>query len=199
MEFKCSTCDYTSSFKVSIERHLKKQKKCSENAYIIEVPIDIICDYCNKSYKTKEVLNKHIKICKSKKNNIELELEMELAELKNSKASINIKGNNNNNVTNITNNYTIQLTSYDNPALPDNMRDIYQDAWLRQKDVRYYIENVHFSEELPENRNMCITNLRTKLAKVFNGTNWETRDQDSVLDEIIKNTNIMLEKWARTN
>lgn len=200
MEYKCSICDYISPFKTTIERHLKKQKKCGDNPTIIEIPIEISCEFCEKSYKTRENLTKHLKICKSKKNNIEQELEMvkkELAELKNNQSSINIKGNNNN--VNITNNYTIQLTSYDNPVLPDNMREIYQDAWLRQKDVRYYIENVHFSDQLPENRNMCITNLRTKLAKVFNGTNWETRDQDAVLDEIISNTNVMLEKWARTN
>lgn len=200
MEFRCSVCDYTSFSKFSAERHLTKQKKCGDNASIIEVPVDIKCEHCDKSYKTKEVLNKHLKICKTKKNNIELELELvkkELAELKQGQSSINIKGNNNN--VNITNNYIIQLTSYNQPKLPLDMKEVCEDAWLRQKDVRYYIENIHFCNELPENRNICITNLRTKMAKVFNGTNWETRDQDALLDEIISNTNIMLEKWVRTN
>ncbi len=66
MEYKCSVCNFTSSYKVAIERHITKQKKCGENQVVIEIPIDIKCEYCNKSYKTKEVLIKHFKICKTK-------------------------------------------------------------------------------------------------------------------------------------
>lgn len=201
MEFKCSICNYTSQFKTTIERHITKQKKCGENPSIIEVPIEIKCEFCNKLYKTRENLVQHLKICKVKKSNVELELELvkkELADLKRNQASVNIT-NITNNITN-NNNYTIQLKPYNSPVLPDDMDDIYEEAWLKQKSIAAYVERVHFNTDLPENHNMCITNLRTKLAaKVFNGTDWETKDQDKMLDELISNTNIMLERWIRLN
>jgi hypothetical protein len=53
MEFKCLSCDYTSSSKFSVERHINKQKKCGENPTIIEVSIDIICEYCNNHTRQK--------------------------------------------------------------------------------------------------------------------------------------------------
>jgi hypothetical protein len=203
MEFQCSICEYTSPYKINTERHINKKKKCGENPSIIEIRTNIICEYCNKSYKTRDNLINHYKVCKVKKADIVEEnrlLKEEINQLK-KQASINIKGNNNtiNNNT-INNNYTIQLTSYDNPKLPDDMDDIYEDAWEKQKSIQTYIERVHFSADMPENHNICITNLRTKLAaKVFNGTRWETKDQNKILDEIIENTNKILDKWVRTN
>ena len=204
MEFKCSACDYTSSSKFSLERHINKQKKCGENQKIIEMHVNINCEYCNKSYKTKEVLGKHLKICKVKKSSIEKELEKvkkELQELKNNTNVNNTINNTNvNNTINIVTNNYIQLRPYNNPRLPADMDDIYEDAWGKQKSVQTYIERVHFNTEFPENHNICITNLRARLAaKVFNGENWETKDQDQIIDEIIKSTNILLERWVKRN
>jgi len=75
MEFKCSSCDYTSSYKQDLQRHIIKQKKCGENPLILEIHNVIKCEYCNKSYKTKDNLNKHYKICKEKKFNNTEELK----------------------------------------------------------------------------------------------------------------------------
>lgn len=201
MEFKCSSCNYVSFHKIDLERHLNKQKKCGENSKIIEVPIEIECEFCNKSYKNMRYLNQHIKICKVKKSNIEKELEKvkkQLEEANKKLSSINI--NSNNTINNTINNITIQLRPYDDPKLPDDMDDVYEDAWEKMKSVQTYIERVHFSSEFPENHNMCITNLRTKLAaKVFNGEKWETKDQNKILDEIIKNVVKHMDKWININ
>jgi bacterioferritin (cytochrome b1) len=78
----------------------------------------------------------------------------------------------NNNVINSNNIINIQLRPYTDPRLPDDMDDIFEESWDKMKSVQTYLERIHFSEELPENNNMCITNLQTKLAKVFNGKKW---------------------------
>jgi len=204
MEFECSVCNYTSSYKSNTERHINKQKKCGENPQIIEVIVKIICEWCNKSYASKDNLTKHYKICKVKKADMEEELKQvkkELQEanrqLNQAKTIVNNSGTINNGT--INNTYNIQLRPYNNPRLPDDMDDIYEDAWQRQKSIQTYIERVHFNTEYPENHNMCITNLRSKLAaKVFNGDQWETKDQDKILDEIIANTNQLLDKWVKS-
>ncbi len=205
MEFKCSVCEYTSLYKSNAERHANKQKKCGINPQIIEITVDITCEFCNKFYKTKDNLIKHLKICKVKKSNIEKELELvkkELQKLKQAKIINNtiINSHNNNNINNVINNYTIQLRPYNDPKLPEDINDIYEDAWERQKSVQTYIERVHFSPDYPENHNICITNLRSKLAaKVFNGDRWETKDQDKILDEIIDNTSQLLDRWMKSS
>lgn len=198
MEFKCSVCDYSSFYRYSLERHIEKQKKCGDNPSIIEIPANISCEYCNKQYKTHKNLIQHLKICKIKKSSLEKELESvkkELNELKQTK-SININSNNNNNNTTI-NNITIQLRAYNDPVLPNDMDDIYEEAWEKQGCVQTYIERVYFNEEHPENHNMCITNLRSKYSgKVFNGRKWETKDQNQLVDEMFSNGSKSLNTWV---
>ncbi len=212
MEFKCSICDYTTPYKIAINKHFTKQNKCGDNPHIIEVKVDIRCEYCDKSYKTKDNLTQHHKICKNKKTSIEKELEQvkkELQELKQAKTiNINNIDNSNNSTTTsttsttnniINNHFTIQLRPYNDPRLPDDIDDIYEDA-LEQQSIPIYLERVHFSEDYPENHNLCITNLRSRLAaKVFNGVLWETKDQEQLLDEIVNNVRQMLNKWVKSD
>jgi hypothetical protein len=199
MEFKCSACDYTSPYKIALDKHVNKKNKCGENPIVISVPIDIICEYCNKQYKSKDNLAQHLKICKVKKSNFEEEnriLKRQLDEANRKLSSININSNNTNNT--INNNITIQLRPYNDPRLPDDMDDIYEDAWEKQRSIPTYIERVHFSEDYPENHNLCITNLRSRLAaKVFNGTHWETKDQEQFqsLDKWVKISKKRIERY----
>jgi len=206
MEFQCSLCNYLSPSKFSLERHINKKNKCGENPTIVLVPIEIRCEYCNKLYKTREVLIKHLKICKVKKSNIEKELEsvkkklQELQTPKHTKTVNNHTTNNTNSHNTIHNHFTVQLRPYNDPKLPDDMDDIYEDAWEKQRSIPAYLERVHFSIDHPENHNLCITNLRSRLAaKVFNGDKWETKDQEQLLDEIIENVGQTLDKWANSS
>jgi len=69
MEFACSLCLYTSQFKHNVKAHINKQLKCGDGiAEIIEIPIEIKCNLCNKTFTTKVNLNKHLKICKVNKS-----------------------------------------------------------------------------------------------------------------------------------
>lgn len=208
MEFQCSVCGYSSSFKSNITKHINRKKKCGENPSVKEIPVEITCQFCDKHYKTKDNLMQHVKGCKIRKNNFEEEitkLRKENQELKrqqqqsiNSHNTTNITNNTTNN--NTTNNYIIQLRPYNDPRLPDDMDDIYEDGWEQKRPVQTYIERIHFNIELPENHNMCITNLQSKLAaKVFTGQGWESRDQNKTLDEIIAYAETDTYKWVRAN
>ena len=100
-----------------------------------------------------------------------------------------------NNTNNVINNFiTIQLQPYNDPELAD---DIYEDAWINKKSIPTFIERLHLNGDLPENHNMCITNMRTKLAKVFTGQGWMTKDEDLLLDEIISNSSHLMDKWVK--
>jgi hypothetical protein len=84
------------------------------------------------------------------------------------------------------NNYiTISLTPYNDPNM-EGMQQ-YLEAAIRKTflSVPNLIENIHFNTEYPENQNICITNKRTKDAKVFDGKKWKTINKDLLLNEIV--------------
>ena len=65
--------------------------------------------------------------------------------------------------------------------------------------VPHIIQQIHFNKELPENHNICITNYRSKLAKVFIGKKWKTMDEDELIDELVNTYENLLEDWADQN
>jgi len=76
MEFKCSLCNYQSSVKANIRKHINNKTKCGEGILnIIEIPVEIICEHCNKEFTTLPSMKRHIKTCKIKKNNLEKEVK----------------------------------------------------------------------------------------------------------------------------
>jgi hypothetical protein len=209
MEFKCSICDYTSELKIHVKRHINNKTKCGEgNPEIIEVPMVINCEFCEKSFKTAPSMKRHLKTCKVKKANLEEELAQKDEENRILKEKLNealtrkpttIIHNNNNNTNTVNNNIIIQITPYNDPNLEGAER-YYKEAIKKIfMSVPTIIERIHFNTELPENHNICITNYRTKLAKVFNGREWKTMDEDRLIDELVNTYENLLEDWAEDN
>ena len=85
MEFGCSDCDYTSITKKNIKRHVNRKNKCGESnsiPYIIEIPIVVQCEHCEKHYNTKPSLKRHLKTCKVLKSSKDTtDLEQKIKEL----------------------------------------------------------------------------------------------------------------------
>ena len=81
MEFQCSLCYYTSELKVNVLKHINRQNKCGEGvAEILEIEIEIKCEFCEKEFNTVPSMKRHLKTCKvkkSKSNSIEKELKFE--------------------------------------------------------------------------------------------------------------------------
>lgn len=60
MEFSCSLCKYTSNKKENVTRHISRKNECGIGTKeIIEIPIEIKCEYCNKNYSSVKNLNFH--------------------------------------------------------------------------------------------------------------------------------------------
>jgi len=81
MEFACSLCGYQSERKEHIKTHLNNKTKCEEGigeigkiGKILEIPIEIKCEFCQKTFSTKPNLKRHHKTCKVKKTELETEL-----------------------------------------------------------------------------------------------------------------------------
>jgi hypothetical protein len=181
MEFKCTGCDYTSLYKICIINHIKKKKKCSDNPTIIEVHVKKIkCEFCGKDYKTKNTLVKHMKICN---NNKQQNMTINNQTINNQ--TINNTTNNTTNNNTINNYITISLTPYNDPNM-EGMQEYLEKAIKKTlMSIPSIIENVHFNDKYPENKNISITNKRENRAKVFNGKRWETVDKGRLITNIV--------------
>ena len=70
--------------------------------------------------------------------------------------------------------------------LPENVNDFYKAAMKKLfLSVPKLIELIHFNKDLPENHTITIKNARTKVAKVYNGTEWKTMDEDLLIKRLI--------------
>jgi len=197
MEFACSLCGYQSEWKKHVKTHIGNKNKCGPGeAEILEIPMEIMCEYCFREFSTQPNLKRHLRTCKVKQTDLKADLAKKDAKIKElegllaQKPTINITNN-------VTQNIIIQLRPWNDPKLPDDMDDIYEDAWNQRKSIPLFIERLHLNDELQKNHSLCITNLKTKLAKVFTEQGWITKDQDKFLDEIITQSNRLMDKWVK--
>ncbi len=199
MPYKCSLCNYIANYRKDILKHFNKKKRCSKEdnePEVIEIISDITCSICNKKLANNNSLSRHLEVCKRKQDNKKIkQLEDKIAELSGKLSTVNINNHTTNNHTNNSNNTTntqtinnyisINLTPYNDPNM-EGMQH-YLEAALRKTflSVPTLIESVHFNDDYPENQNICITNKRTKDARVFDGKKWKTINKDLLLNEIV--------------
>ncbi len=207
MPFKCSLCDYVTAYRTDVINHHNKKIKCSENFVcpeIIEIKEYVYCSICNRKFSNNYSRNKHIINCEIKQSIKKIiELEREVGSLKEKLTINNTTNNNTTNTTNNsnnTNNININIiTPYNNPN-QENIKEYIENSLKRIfLSVPYLIEQVHFNDKHPENKNICITNKRGKDAKVFNGEKWVTIKKDKLINGMIDSFEREIIDYAEEN
>jgi uncharacterized C2H2 Zn-finger protein len=185
---KCEKCNKIFIKKYNIIRHINKNcdhiKELNENKDKLSNDKNKLIDDKNKLIDDKN------NILEKKEN---LQTKLELKELRNAVArmlkkngqNINIINNTINNKT-ITNNLTLNINSFGNESL----------AHITNKDYKKYltgffpgfikfIEKIHFDEKVPENQNICITNLKSKYMYIFENDKWAIKERNELIDKFI--------------
>src|SRR5438046_949138 len=95
------------------------------------------------------------------------------------------------------NNKIITLNAYGNEDLSHISDKNYIEIFKKGSDsICAFVDMIHFNTNKPENNNIYIENLEDDTIYVYNGNEWELRDQNETLDEIIHNvTNILMKKY----
>ena len=198
-EYRCSACNYISPRKEYVQKHISRKKSCGPGAKeIIEVPIEIKCEYCNKSFSTAKTLAFHLKNSCSRKDDALKErikkLEEENKLLKASKEK-NVTINNNDNRV-----YNIMVVNYDQTSLSKisdkDINKILTDAESHQIIPRL-IKEVHFNPEIPENHNIYISNRNknNKHLQIYRNGHWEIENKANEIDNLINDKETNLSDW----
>lgn len=92
---------------------------------------------------------------------------------------------------------TIRLNSYRDPSLDHLTEDNYTRAMKKMaRSVPEIITHIYFNENIPQNHNVCITNFYSKFAKVFDGKEWRTVNQEKLINDLIDDSEYLLECYA---
>ena len=179
------------------------------------------CTYCKKILSRYDSLKRHENNCKEKnkiintgdniiKKEVE-ELKIQISNLLTQSKihpktlqKINKQLINNNNITNHTNNGTInniQIVKFGSENIKDllNEKEIMKifSSWYNA--IEESIKEVHFNKNRPEYRNILITNLRDNIAYVYNGNKFEAVQKQSVISDLIdkhmNNIEVSLENY----
>lgn len=175
--------------------------KSAEKCEIFSPQVEFFkCINCNRQFKSKYNLNRHIsRYCKGSKNDgDELEqvktlLEEERAAHKEEKKRlydcidklIEKAGNTTTITTNTQNN--ICLNSYGSEDL-SHITDKLKKEFIKLPYgmIPKMIETVHFSNNKPENSNIALTNKKEKFIKIFKDGKWQYCNKEEILDDLIQ-------------
>jgi hypothetical protein len=176
------------------------------------------CKYCFKEFSRSDSKRRHENICKDnekesaessagtaalielvktlndKLNEERKERKEDRQEMQQLKELVKKAGVTNYNTTNNTMNIVI---------LPYNETDV---SHLKDKDfynsisrcimsVPKLIEKTHFNPDKPENHNIYISNISKGHAMVWDGKKWLVKDQQDVVDDLIRENEYRLEDW----
>ena len=172
--------------------------------HLESLEINLNCQYCKKSFTLETNRIRHeLHRCKENPNiiikngtrinlNDKKKLVSIIENLFDKYAGDTINNNNNmnntnsyNNIDNSTNN-TIILNNYgqeDISHITDKMKMNY--LKLPYDSIQKMIEQVHFNNKKPENRNIEIPNKKQKIIKIYKDDKWAYRDRSEIIYDLI--------------
>ena len=241
-KYFCVCCDYDAKVKSSFDKHLKTKKhqnalnsqpevspKLAEVSLYSEKCMDseqapecrtFQCKYCDRLFKHRSSLSKHIKYtCKKNKDEDLKELARLLNEtIKDKDTQLNkmqkqidkltnklqLQTFNKNN--NITTHYN--LTNVNNAVNNIYLLDYSQTDYshLTERDyitcikdcnhcVKTLIEKVHFNEDKPENMNIYISSIKGNYVMVYKDNSWQIQNKKEHIDDLYNYNEVVLENW----
>ena len=235
--YDCKCCNFSTKLKSNYTRHLKTNKhknviqsypklsKCYPNVIQSYPNNELVsekqhrCKYCDKTYKYRSGLSKHIKYtCKKNKDEDFQELARLLNEkerqlvLKESKMEIEMKKMQKQ-IDKLTSKLQIQNI---NQGFVQNGNNVINIQLLNHKDTDYshltandyinciadcnkcvktLIEKVHFNSNKPENMNIYLSNIKGKYLMIYKDNTWQIQDKKSQIDDLYDSNEFVLETW----
>lgn len=200
--YTCEICGFSTAHKHVLENHKNRKTKCFEGGHI-EKSKSFKCNYCDKCFSHKSGKYRHQLKCDLRfkedenKDKIIQELKSKLEELESKQAqTINNNTTNNNTINNNITNNDNRVTNITINAFGNENYDYIDFKELMNDNITLMnlIEQIHFNQDHPENWNVCINNMRSKYAEIYDGSKCVLQDKRLTIDKIIKDKcTIMIE------
>ena len=211
-------------FEEKIHKNPKIEKKTKKN----EIKQRFICELCKKSLSTKGHLKRHLKNnCQKIKEHHNLELDKVTKKVNESKSETELLkdllqeqkemfreerkdlysqmeklldkvGHTTNIQSNINN--TINLNCYGNEDLShitDNLKN--ELIKIPYEMIPRMIEEVHFNDSKPENKNISLSNIRDNKVKIFSDKGWIYKDKFETINDLVEGKYFILENFYEKN
>ena len=171
------------------------------------------CEKCGKEFSRKDNLKRHSeKYCGDPKNPGNLkdlfllmneEHKQEKEYLKKQIEGLLTKVGNNISVGNKTNNTTINNTIVLNNYGQEDLSHITDALKTQLLKIPYgmipkMIEQVHFNDQKPENKNIMLTNSRDNKLKIYKNNKWIYRDKNETLNDLVDSKYFILDTHFET-
>jgi protein-arginine kinase activator protein McsA len=231
MKYNCQCCNYDTGDKANYNKHLTSKKhqliksktkvstlvSPSKSLSLIVLDNEIFtCKYCDKKYKHKQSVTKHIKYSCTKNKEEDLtelvrllnvRLENQNTQLVNKDTQLVNKDKQieklmgkleiNMNITNIQNN--IILLNYKDTDVSHLTDEDYKKCIKKVCFcVLGLIEKVHFNPDKPENMNVYISNMKDKYMMIYQNNKWVLTNKDK-LDRLYDDKENMIDDWIQEN
>jgi hypothetical protein len=234
--YKCDCCNFITLLKSNYSGHLTTNKHNINNSKklaevsqkLVEVSQKLAddnenktnqykCKYCDKLYKHKSSLSKHIKYSCTKNKTEDLTELVRLLNLQIEKQNTDFQSqlqsqtkqieklmgkleiNNTYNTHNTINNVNINLLNY-NDTDTSHLTDSDYEKCIKQvyNCVMKMIERVHFNPEKPENMNVYISNIKSKHIMMYKDNKWILVNKEE-LESIYQDKERLIENWMEEN
>ena len=188
VEYNCPRCGHTTNKKSNIKDHIINRKKICKPVLSDLIPREHI-DEILKGIRSVDKIAR---------------LEKEIEKLKNERKNDNkiTTINNNDNRTTTTNiqnnnNITIVINPASDPQY-DHLTDRDYEQCLRRMimSVPNLIRKIHFDPKHPENHNIYIPNIQQKYAMSYSGKEWQLKNINDTIDNLLRNHEMILEEWV---
>lgn len=195
MAFRCGSCSYTSDRKTHLLRHISRNKStCAEvspeSLDQMAKQVEFPCRHanCHMRYTAPTNRRRHEKKCPYRPVN---DTASDKTTNINQTTVSTLKGNHNNVANAINNNtnnvnVTIHINSFDDfkPSEISKNQFLEYMASGATNVILKCLEAEQFNLSKPENMNVFISNLKDKIARVYDGCRWRIRNGDDVVDHV---------------
>ena len=178
-------------------KRAKNEKNKSKKKVLKSKSSKFVCEYCQKTFSTKPILRRHeLHRCKKRyDNNLNTIVKRMVKEKETLYKQIEMlieKAGDTTTNNNITNNIQINgFGSEDTSYITEKMLDgllIYPGTM-----VPNLVALTHFNKDHPENKNLKITNVKSKYVKIYSDGKWILQNKEDVIDNIMNSNYIVLD------
>lgn len=200
VEYKCKKCNKVFNHLGNYNTHVMRLFPCNEKKDKKETPKENLnenindssgleCKYCKKLFSRRDVCTRHEKHnCKNRKD---IEFEKNKEEFLKQPVINNFQTVNNfNTINNFQQNFNYPSDTNLNPFGKEDISFLTHGIMkniLKNPDngIPQLIRLIHFNPEIPQNQNVRLKNKKEPYLNVFNGENWELRDKEDTIQDLI--------------